>query len=195
MTNNNKQSLVKSKQSLARQSPGRQLKEEAVKGLLSELQEAKSLLLVDFAKMGMEAQIDLKKKLKESGAKMYVAKNTLLKIAITEAKFPSQLTEDSVLSGQTAMIIGSKDLNADGVAPIQAFGKFLETSEAGSFKAGFVDGNFADRDTLITISNLPTKEVLVSQTVGSIAHPLYSLVSNLQSGMQTLIGILSAKSS
>ncbi len=166
-----------------------QAKETVVKGLLSELQGAKSLALVDFSKMGMDAQIDLKKKLKEAGAKMYVSKNTLLKIAIGEAKFPSELTEDSVLSGQTAVIIGKEDP----VSPIQAFGKFLETSEAGDFKGGFVDGKFADKEMLVTISKLPTKEVLVSQTVGSIAGPLYGLVSNLQYGMQELIGILSAK--
>lgn len=170
-------------------SNNRLLKEKAVKSLTGELQEAKSFILVDFAKMGIKAQLDLKKKLKTGKSKMLVAKNTLLKIAINEAKLPKELTDDAILSGQTALIMGTEDP----VSPIQAFGKFMSEAEVGQFKAGYLDGSFQDKESLVVISKLPSKEVLVGQVVGGIASPMYTLVSNLQANMQTLIGILSAK--
>lgn len=170
-------------------SKNRQIKEDAIKALSEELQEAKSAFLVDFAKMGIKAQLDLKKRLKDAGGKMLVAKNTLLKIALKEAKLPQEMVSDEVLSGQTALILGKNDP----VSPVQAFGKFSSEAEVGQFKAGFVDGSFADKNTLLSISKLPSKETLVGQTVGSIAGPLYGLMNNLQANMQTLIAILSAK--
>jgi ribosomal protein L10 len=61
------------------------------------------------------------------------------------------------------------------------------------FKAGIINGVFQDKDSMLAISKLPSKDTLVGQTIGSIASPMYTLISNLQANIQELIGILTAK--
>lgn len=162
-------------------------KQKEVEKLAKELHEAKSVSLIDFTGMDIKAQNDLKKKLKEVKAKMIVAKNTIIKLSGKEAKFPSEVLEDSVLSGQTAIVMGTDDP----VAPIQIIGKV--EGEVAKFKVGILDGLFQDKNAMIAISKLPSKDVLVGQTVGAIAGPMYALISNLQANIQELLGTLAAK--
>lgn len=157
--------------------------------LSKDFKEAKSISLIDFAGMNIVGQQDLKKKLKEAKAKMVVAKNTLIKLALTEAKLPKEATDAKVLSGQTAVVIG----NEDPVSPIQIIGKVASESENLKFKAGILEGEFQDKENMISISKLPSKEILVGQTVGSIAGPMYTLISNLEATVQELLGTLAAK--
>ncbi len=166
-----------------------QQKSDIVNELSKNFKEAKSISLVDFTGLDIVAQQDLKKRLKIASSKMVVVKNTLIKRAIDEAKMPKELGDVSVLSGQTAVVLG----NEDPVSPIQTIGKFAKENEALKFKAGILDGIFQDRDSLIVISKLPTKDVLNGQVVGSIAGPMYALISNLQANVQELIGTLMAK--
>lgn len=164
-------------------------KKQVIDRLSKDFKEAKSISLVDFAGMNIVSQQDLKKKLKEAKAKMIVAKNTLIKLALAEAKMPKEAQEDSILSGQTAVILGQDDP----VSPIQIVGKAASESENLKFKAGVLEGAFQDKDSLLAISKLPSKEVLVGQTVGNIAGPMYALISNLEATIQELLGTLSAK--
>lgn len=167
----------------------KQDKSALIEKLSKDFKDAKSVSLVDFAGMNIVSQQDLKKKLKAVKAKMIVVKNTLIRRAADEAKFPKELTESSILSGQTAVILATDDA----VSPIQVSGKFASENEALKFKAGILEGDFQDKDSLIAISKLPGKDTLVGQVVGSIAGPMYALISNLQGSVQELLGTLQAK--
>ncbi len=166
-------------------SQNRESKEKVVNKLTDELKSAKSVSLIDFTGLNMKAQNDLKKKLKEAKAKLLVAKNTLIKISGKDAKLPSEALSESILSGQTAVVIATDDP----ITPIQVVG----ASEDIKFKAGILDGEFQDKDAMVTISKLASKEILVGQTVGSIAGGMYGLINNLTAKMQELVYILSVK--
>lgn len=164
-------------------------KKTLVEKLSQNFKEAKSVTLVDFTGMNIVAQNELKKRLKQISSKLIVAKNTFIKIAANEAKLPKEITDDKILSGQTAIILGQKD----SVSPIQTAGKFAGENESLKFKAGILEGAFQDKDSLIAISKLPTKEMLKGQVVASIAGPMYMLISNLQGTIEELLGTLTAK--
>jgi len=166
-------------------------KKSLVERLVKNFKEAKSIALVDFTGMNIVSQQDLKKRLKEAKAKMLVAKNTLIKLASIEAKLPKEIADSSILSGQTAVIIA----NEDPVSPIQVAGKFASENESFKFKAGVLDNLFQDKESMVAISKLPSKNILFGQAIGNIASPMYTLISNLQSTIQELLGTLSAKTS
>src|SRR5688500_489839 len=94
-------------------------KTQLIAKLASELKDAQTIVMVDFAGLNIANQQELKKRLKEVGARMLVAKNTLIRLAGKEAKIEEQTLTDSVLSGQTALILSS----GDPVSPIQIIGK------------------------------------------------------------------------
>jgi ribosomal protein L10 len=131
-------------------------------------------------------QQDLRKRLKEVNAKIFVVKNTLLKLAGKAAKVSKDVLSETVLTGPIAVIIAEEDP----IVPLQILGKFAKEFDLPRMKVGIIDGAFQDMDNLITLSNLPDKEVLFAQTVGTIAQPIYGIVGVLNANMQKLIYVL-----
>jgi large subunit ribosomal protein L10 len=164
-------------------------KETFVKKLAEELKDASSMVLVDYAGLTVKAQQELKKRLAKVGAKLSIVKNTLVKIAGKDAKVDEGTLSDSVLAGPTALILTKEDP----IAPIQILGKFTQEFEIPQLKVGIVEGKFQDKDSLLVLSKLPSKEVLFSQTIGAISSPIYGIISVLQGNLQKLVYLLNAK--
>ena len=162
-----------------------------VNNLTEELTSATCIVLIDYTGLSVKMQQDLKKKLSTVGAKMLVVKNTLFKLAGKNAKISENSLNDSVLSGPTAMIISEKD----SIAPLQVLAKFAKENDVLNFKFGIIDGNFQDKNTLTTLSLLPSKDVLYGKLVGTLASPMYGVIATLQGNLQKLIWILKSKSS
>ncbi len=160
-----------------------------VENLTEELKGANSWVLIDYSGLNVKTQQELKKKLKEVGARMAVVKNTLFKLAGESAKAPKEILSDSALAGPTALII-SED---DPFAPLQILGTFTLEYEFPHFKVGVIEGSYQDKNSLIKLSKLPSKEILVGQAVGAIGAPLYGIVGALQGNLQKLIYILNEK--
>ncbi len=160
-----------------------------IEKLTNELKGAKSVVLVNYAGLGVKSQQELKKRLKEVGGRMIVVKNTLLKRAAESIKLDSQALTDTVLSGQTAMVLA----DADPVAPLQVVGKFSKEFETPKFKVGIIEGMFQDTEGLTKLSVLPSKDVLLGQLLGSLMAPTYGLVGTLNGNLQKLVYILDQK--
>lgn len=158
-------------------------KVELVNKLTDSIKDAKSLVLVNYTGLNVKAQQELKKRLNEVSSRMVVVKNTLLKRAAENIKLDKGMLEDSVLQGQTALIIAEDDA----VAPIQVLGKFAKEFELPKFKVGVVDGVFQDSESLSKISSLPSKDALLGQLLGSLISGMYGLVGTLNSPMQQLV--------
>lgn len=163
-----------------------------VENLEKELKGAKSVVLVNYAGLGVKAQQELKNRLSGVGAKMVVVKNTLLKRAGEAVGIDKELLSDSILTGQTALVISS----ADPIAPIQVLGKFAKefVSEAGNpipkFKVGVVDGSFQDETALAKLSTLPGRDILLGQLLGTLMGSEFGLVGTLNGNLQKLVNIL-----
>ena len=165
---------------------------EFVKNLQEELKGAKSVVLVNYAGLGVKAQQELKKRLAEVGGKMIVVKNTLLRRAEESAKFGKDILTPEILSGQTALVIAMDDP----VAPIQVLGKFAKefVSEAGlpvpKFKVGMVEGSFQNQEALAKLSTLPGRDALLSQFLGTLMGTEYGLIGTLNANLQKLVYVL-----
>lgn len=160
-----------------------------VDNLASELKDAKGIVLVNFAGMGVKPQQELKRRLKEAGSKMFVVKNTLLSRALELAHVGTKEIEPAVLTGQTAIIVAQ----ADPIAPISVLGKFAKEFEVPQMKVGIIEGAFQDTESLAKIAALPDKDALLGQVLGSLVSSMYQLIGILNSPMQGLVYTLSAK--
>lgn len=160
-----------------------------ISSLSQDLQGAKSIILVNYSGLSVKSQQDLKSRLKEVGGRMVVVKNTLLKLAGEKAGISKETLTDSILSGQTALILA----DGDPVAPIQVLGKFAKENETPKFKVGIVEGSFQDEASLSKISTLPSKDALLGQVLGTLMSPSYGLVGTLNGNLQKLVYILKTK--
>jgi len=161
-----------------------------VANLTEQLKSAASVVLVDYTGLTVKLQQELKSRLRVVGAELSIVKNTLFKRAGSEAKIPEDSLTDTVLSGPTAMVISEKDP----IAPLQVMYKFAKEFEIPQFKIGIIDGSFLDKEALEDLSKLPSKELLFGAVVGTIASPMYGLISTLQGNLQKLYWILQEKS-
>ncbi|MFZ5932636.1 MAG: 50S ribosomal protein L10 [Patescibacteria group bacterium] len=160
-----------------------------VENLIAELKTAKSVVLVNYAGLSVKSQQELKKRLKEVGARMLVVKNTLLKRAGEAAKIDPQILTESVLTGQTALIVAAEDP----IAPLSVLGKFAREYEVPQFKVGVVEGSFQDSEALTRLSSLPGKDALLGQLLGVLVSPQLGLTSTLNANMQKLVFVLDKK--
>ncbi|OGM76041.1 50S ribosomal protein L10 [Candidatus Woesebacteria bacterium RIFOXYA1_FULL_40_18] len=161
-----------------------------VENLTEELKSAKLVVLINYAGLTVKAQQELKRRLAEVGASMLVVKNTLLKRAGEAADIDKEVLTDTVLSGQTALVIAKEDA----LAPVGILGKFAKEFEVPQFKVGVVEGNFQNSEALAKLSSLPSKDALLGQLLGVLMAPNYGLVQTLSGNMQKLVYILNQKS-
>lgn len=166
-----------------------------VDNLTAELKSAESFVLVNFIGLTVKAQQNLKKRLKEVGAKMIVVKNTLLKRAGESAKIDPQILNHTVLTGQTALIIREAETISEGdpLSFIQVLGKFAQEFEVPQMKVGIVEGSFQDSAALAKLASLPGRDALLGQLLGTLMSPNCELIGTLEGNLQKLVYLLKTK--
>ena len=142
---------------------------EEKKPIIAEISEyikdAQSVVAVDYRGLTVAQDTELRKSLREAGVVYKVYKNTFLTRAFEGTDF-AQL--DQVLEGPTAVAI-SKD---DATAPARVIAKFAKTAPAIEIKAGIVEGKFYDAAGMAVISQIPSREELLSRLLGSMQSPI-----------------------
>ncbi|MCC8130653.1 MAG: 50S ribosomal protein L10 [Ruminococcus sp.] len=137
------------------------------------LKSSKAGVLVSYSGITVEEDTALRKELREAGVKYTVEKNTLLRFAMQDAGYDA-LTD--VLNGTTALAVSADDETA----AARILGKYAEEHENFKLKAGFIDNEIYDADGVMALSKIPSKEVLLSQLVGSLQGPMQKLAATLQ---------------
>ena len=140
-------------------------KKPIIEEISSYVKDAQSVVAVDYRGLTVAQDTELRKSLREAGVVYKVYKNTFLTRAFEGTDF-AQL--DGVLEGPTAIAI-SKD---DATAPARVLAKFSKTAPALEIKAGIVEGTFYDAKGMEGISNIPSKEELLSKFLGSLQSPI-----------------------
>ncbi len=161
-----------------------------VDDLTARLNDAKSVVLVNLTGLKMSEQAKLRVLLRDAGAKLAVVKNTLLGRAIQTSNLkPLTSNIQPALTGPTALVIAEEDE----LAPLQALGKFIREFERPMLKVGVVGGEVYEEGSLLRLSRLPGREILLGQVLGVLSGSLYGLVGTLQGNMGKLVFILKTK--
>lgn len=148
-------------------------KKQIVADLTEKLQNAASGVIVNYSGITVEDDTKLRADLRKAGVEYAVIKNTMTKRACENVGY-GELA--NVLEGMTAVAI-SKD---DAVAPAKILKEYADKINTFELKAGFVEGKVLDKDGVLELASIPSKEVLVGKLLGSIQSPLYGLAYALQ---------------
>lgn len=162
-----------------------QKKIDTVKELTDRLTRAKTLVLADPAGLKHKQLEDLRKKLKMVEGEFTVAKNSLLKRALLEAK---KTISEANLTGATATLFAY----ADEVAPLKELINFFKTAAAGKIKSGLFWNKEMAAAEIERLAALPTHDQLLSQLVGQLQAPLYGLHNALSWNLRKLVWSLEA---
>ena len=146
-------------------------KQEKVAALTEILKNAASGVLVDYKGITVEEDTKLRRELREAGVTYSVEKNSTLRFALKNAGL-DELT--SVLEGTTAIAIS----NDDQTAPARVLGGFASSvQDRFNLKAGFIGEEIYDEKQVTALSKIPSREVLLSQLVGSLQGPMQKLAA------------------
>lgn len=157
----------------------RNQKAAAIEEVAANISESSAIFAVDYRGISVPQAAELRTKLRDADATFRVVKNTLTERAADQAG--AEGLKD-YLQGPTAMTF----VRGDAAAAAKALNDFARTSGLLAFKGGWMDGRSLSADEIVSISRLPSREVLYGQLVGLIASPLTGLaagLSNLISGL------------
>lgn len=163
----------------------REQKKEVIDALASQLRETNSFYLADASGMTVADVNRLRRVCHEKGIRLKVAKNTLIEKALdsTEMDF-SEIKE--LLKGPTAIIF-TETANL----PAKVIKQFRGDGEKPVLKGAYIDSAvFIGDDKLDALTKLKSKEELVGEVILLLQSPIKNVVSALQSGGQTLAGLV-----
>ena len=145
-----------------------ELKAPIVEEIKANLEGAKSVVLVDYLGLTVEQDTNLRRAAREAGLIYKVYKNTMVKRAIEGTEF-ADIAKD--LEGPTAVAISKEDATA----PARVVANFAKTAPKLEMKSGIVEGSYYDAEGIKAISQIPSREELLSRLLGSLRSPITNL--------------------
>ncbi len=163
-----------------------QAKREMIDSLVELLNKSNAVFITEYRGLTVKKISDCRKRIREAGGEMKVCKNTLMRIAFTEAGITQASEFDS---GPNGYVLSYGDA-ASVAKAIRDFSK-EKGNEALVVKAAVLDGKILSKEQVFALADLPSKEVLIAQVVGTIAAPLRGLVTVLSGPSRGLVTCLS----
>ena len=148
-------------------------KQAIVADLAEQLKNSPAGVVVNYQGITVEDDTKMRKALRAAGVNYMVMKNSLTGRACDEVGLSDM---KQYLTGMTAIAIGT----TDAIAPAKVLKEYAEKIESFNILAGYLDGQVVGKDTVITLADIPSKEVLIAKFLGSIKSPLYGLAYALQ---------------
>jgi large subunit ribosomal protein L10 len=150
----------------------RDQKAAVVDEIAEQIKSSDAIFAVDYRGISVEQAADLRGRLRESGTRFRIVKNSLTERAAEQAG--AEALKD-LLEGPTALAFVTGDA-ALAAKALNDAARALHTLE---FKGGVMDSNALSAADVVAIARLPAREVLHAQLVGTIAAPITGLVRGL----------------
>jgi large subunit ribosomal protein L10 len=142
------------------------------------------VLVAEYRGLKVEQFSVLRSQLRKTGARMQVVKNRLLQLISKEKGWEAL---GPMLKGQSAIVTGT-----DVVQAAKTLKKFSGTNGMPIMKVGVMGNLVLTAAQIDALAELPPREVLLGQVVGTIAAPLSRLVGVMKQKVSTIVYVLKA---
>jgi large subunit ribosomal protein L10 len=158
-------------------------KVEQTEELSAELKKVSSLIVTTFNKLTVAQDFELRKTVRNSGAKYTVVKNTLAELAAKGTQVEEVLKN---LSGVTSIAY----TEGDPVALAKALSKYAKDNPEFTFKSGVVEGRVISVKEIDALATLPSKEEIYSKLLYLISAPAQRLVTVMNAAGRDLAVVI-----
>jgi len=155
-----------------------------VQDIQSKLNASSFLFVTDYTGLNVIEFSELRNRLDGAGARCHVVKNTFLRRAGKDAGLP----ELGELKGQTAIVVGDKDV----AAAAKILKNFTAEFKRPTVRVGVIDRAVVTPEQIQSIAELPSREVLLAKLLGTLQAPASSLVRLLNEPASALARVLKA---
>jgi len=143
-------------------------KKQSLEAIKEKIAKQKSVIFVDFSKVDSAQLFNLRKTLKEAGCALKVGKKTLIRIAFGQSGISYWSKISKSIPGQLALVFGLEDE----IAPARLSNQFAKTNENFKILGGIFENRFIDREKVIALGNLPSRNELLGRLVGSMSSSM-----------------------
>ncbi len=160
-------------------------KHDLVLALSEQMKEYGNFYITDTSDLTVAKINDIRRKCFDSDIKMQVAKNSLIKKAM-EAAGGDYTEIYDVLKGSSSILFSKS-----ATAPAKLIKQLRKGGDKPILKAAYIDSAIFIGDNQIdALTKLKSKEQLIGEIVGLLQSPAKNVISALQSGGNTLAGLV-----
>lgn len=167
-------------------SANRVKKQQLVAEISEKVSKSKAMVFTNYTGLTHKQLEEFKREIKKSNAEFAVAKNTLLKRALTDANLETGDPKNFDLP------TGAMFLYGDVVEPLKALAKMVKDFEKPQIKFGLLEGRLMSDKEVLKLSTLPSREVLLAQLAGMMMSPIQGLHRSLSWNLQKFVMTLAA---
>jgi large subunit ribosomal protein L10 len=164
-------------------------KTDLVSDLSQRFGRASMALVSEYKGMTAAESTELRSRLRAVRGELRVAKNTLVRRAISDTKFAAL---DSQLGGPVGLILSFEDP----IIVARTVTSFKEAGDRFKLRGGVLEGKPLTREEIQELANMPPKEVVMARLLGLIQAPASALVRLLNepgSGVARLVDAIAKK--
>ncbi|MBN1331758.1 50S ribosomal protein L10 [Candidatus Dojkabacteria bacterium] len=158
-------------------------KQDIVDDYKSKLEAAEAVFVIQPKGISPNEASEFKKILSEKNASFNVVKNTLFKIAVE--KSDKKIT---IGDGENAVVFSG----GDAVDVAKALSDFIKATDKAEFRTALVENQEIDFEQFATLSNLPSREVLLAQVLATMQAPVTGFVRVLNGNLSGFMNVLNA---
>ena len=159
-------------------------KQATIDEISDKLGSAKMAILTEFQGLNVAEMTELRKTLRKAEIDYKVYKNTLVGMAAQQLGITGI---DKYLVGSTALAIIKKDELA---SPTKLLKDFSAKHQNLKVKAGILNNKVIAPDGVISLINMPPREVLISMVLGGMKAPMTKLMGVLQAPVRDFMSVL-----
>ena len=162
----------------------REKKVQIVSNLADDLSRSTIIIATNYQGLLAKQMAELRNALAKAGVEYHVVKNTLVFRAADQAGKP-QLRD--IIEGPVALAFGYDDV----VNTAKALNQYIKSA---ALSLQITGGLLGDRillpEEVVSLANLPTREVLISKLIGQLQAPVGTLHNILNLPLQGLLNVL-----
>ena len=162
---------------------GQLYRENLVNKIKQGIDKSDSVFLLNCSNLDAGQMSNVRKDLRQVGAQVFFSKNVIAAIALRELK-NENLAER--IERQTALVWSG----TDSVAISKILVKFTVDFKDIKIAGGVLSGRTLEQEDIKKLADLPSREVLLSQLLGTIQAPLNQLASVLNAKLRELLSVL-----
>lgn len=158
---------------------------QVIESITDKLENNEIFYLTDTSELDVETINRLRRLCFKRNVTMQVVKNTLLRKAMEKSSKDFEKLYD-VLKGATSLMVSDT-----GNVPAKLIKEFRKTSKKPILKGAYIQESIYIGDSqLDALESLKSKEELIGDIIGLLQSPAKNVISALQSGGNTLAGVL-----
>ncbi len=158
-------------------------KQQVVKEIEQLIQDSALVVFTDYRGTNVEEITNLRNQLRVPGVKFKVLKNTMTEFALKNTGH-AELADQ--IQGPNAVLFS----NEDPVGPIKTIMEFIKQYKKLELKVGILEGQVVGPDKLKALADLPPRDALIAQVLGTMQAPITSLVYVLNANITGLVRVL-----